>query len=109
MRRFPNHALIWTADKVARERAGERQTHHYLLPPDQLERLETNAMSWRSKTTEGTPVVFTVWRNLGTFAVFFEGAQHSLWGEVQDGGRLWIPALGAFVDHHANRNPASGE
>jgi len=39
--------------------------------------------------------------------VFFEGAQHSLWGEVQEGGRLWIPALNAAVDHHANRNPAN--
>jgi hypothetical protein len=105
MRRFPQHALIWTADKVARERAGEPQTHHYRLPADQLEALETNAMSWRGKTNEGTPVVFTVWRNAGRFAVFFEGAQKSLWGVVQEDGQLYVESIGASLDHNANRNP----
>ncbi len=108
MRRFPQHALTWTAEKVAKERAGEPQTHHYRLPPDHLESLETNAMSWRGKTNEGTPVVFTVWRNTGRFAVFFEGAQKSLWGVVRDDGQLFIESIGACVDHNANRNPAKG-
>ncbi len=106
MRRFPQHALIWTADKVAREREGERQTHHYRLPDDQLRALETNAMSWRGKTNEGTPVVFTVWRNAGRFAVFFEGSQKSLWGEVRENGELYVASIGAILDHDANRNPA---
>jgi len=107
MRTYPKHAMIWTAAKVAKERAGDPQTHHFRLPTDQVEHLEPNAMSWRGRTNEGSLVVFTVWRNLGRFAVFFEGAQKSLWGDVHDGGRLFLPSVGAYLDHDANRNPGS--